>query len=303
MLCPAPMMVNTRGSVWRLLAWQWQRAVLFVGAAVLAEVFHKFVGWNHLVLPTMPLAVVGGAIGIFVSFRTNSCYARWWEGRQLWGRLVNSSRHFASQITTSIEMDVARPLVRRHIGYVHVLRCVLRDQDPWADERVMSFLDEAERTALAREQNPTSAILHRQREELAKLTTDGKLPELRLLALDQTFASLLDVQGGCERIKKTPFPRGYAFISDRLILAFGILLPFAMVKDLEWVAIPMNLLVCGAFALISEAGRVLEDPFTLFWNGLPLAALSTTIENNLRQRLGDADIRPVPVPNAEGILM
>ena len=76
-----------------------------------------------------------------------------------------------------------------------------------------------------------------------------------------------------------------------------------MIKDLSWVTIPMNVLVCMSFALISEAGRVLEDPFNEFWNGLPLSALSTTIELNLRQRLGEKDVPPLPKPDAKGILM
>jgi putative membrane protein len=82
-----------------------------------------------------------------------------------------------------------------------------------------------------------------------------------------------------------------------------VLLPFALVKDLAWVTVPMNVLVCMSFALISEAGRVLEDPFTMFWNGLPLSALSTTIEINLRQRLGERDVPALPKPNEQGILM
>jgi putative membrane protein len=297
------MMVTYRGSVLGLLAWQWQRALLFAAAAVLAEVLHGVFHWNHLVLPTVPIAVIGGAIGIFVSFRTNSCYARWWEGRQLWGKLVNASRHFASQVVTSVAPDTAKELVRLQIAYVHLLRCVLRDQDPWADEKVVQWTTEDERTAWKRERNPAAAILHRQRVILTKLADEGALGEHRLLAFDQTLSALLDVQGGCERIKKTPFPRGYSFISDRLIIALGLMFPFAMVKDLDWVTIPMNLLVCGAFALIGEAGRVLEDPFTLFYNGLPLTALSTTIEVNLRQRLGETDVPPLPVPDARGILM
>jgi putative membrane protein len=65
----------------------------------------------------------------------------------------------------------------------------------------------------------------------------------------------------------------------------------------------MNLLVCSGFSLISEAGRVLEDPFTMFWNGLPLGAMSKTIEINLRQRLGDEDVPAQPTPDANGILM
>jgi putative membrane protein len=81
------------------------------------------------------------------------------------------------------------------------------------------------------------------------------------------------------------------------------MLPFGLVESLDWVSVPMNLLVCGAFAMISEVGRVLEDPFTLFWNGLPLAALSKTIEVNLRQRVGEADVPAIPKPDARGVLM
>jgi len=75
------------------------------------------------------------------------------------------------------------------------------------------------------------------------------------------------------------------------------------VRDLGWFTIPMNLLVCLSFALISEAGRVLEDPFTMFFNGLPLSAMSKTIEVNLRQRLGETDVPAIPKPDARGILM
>lgn len=297
------MMVTYRASVFSLLAWQWHRALLFAAAAAVAFGLHVVLGWKQLVLPTVPVAVIGGAIGIFVSFRTNSSYARWWEGRQLWGRLVNSSRHFASQVVASVAAAEGKELVRLQIAYVHLLRCVLRDQDPWTDDKVRAFTEDREREAWKGECNPAAAILHRHREILTKLADEGKLTELRLLAFDQTLASLLDVQGGCERIKKTPFPRGYAFISDRLIVALGLMFPFAMVKDLHWVTIPMNLVVCGAFALISEAGRVLEDPFNLFYNALPLSALSTTIELNLRQRLGETDLPPMPAPDEKGILM
>jgi putative membrane protein len=55
--------------------------------------------------------------------------------------------------------------------------------------------------------------------------------------------------------------------------------------------------------LISEVGRVLEDPFTLFWPALPLFALSKTIELNLRDMVGERDLPPGPVPDARGILM
>jgi ion channel-forming bestrophin family protein len=297
------MMVSNRQSVFGVLAWQWQRALFFAASGGAALALHVGCSWTHLVLPAMPLGVVGGAIGIFTSFRTNSCYARWWEGRQLWGRLINNTRDLGSLAMASFPDDAGRAIVRRTIAHVHVLRCLLRDQDALADERVQAFTTEAERAALVGDRNMTYALLHAQRVALTALADEGRITDQRYLAFDRLLAGLLDVQGGCERIKRTPFPRGYNFIADRLVLLFGVLLPFAMVKDLGWVTVPMNVLVCMSFALISEAGRVLEDPFTLFWNGLPLSALSTTIELNLRQMSGEKDVPPLPKPDERGILM
>lgn len=243
-----------------------------------------------------------GACSSSVSFRTNHCYARWWEGRQLWGRLLNNARDLGSLAVATLPGPEARAIVRRQIAHAHVLRCALRDQPALADPDVLACTDEAERAALAGEKNAAYALVHAQRVALVRLADAGALGELRLQSFDRILANVHDVQGGCERLKRTPFPRGYGFIAIRLIQAFSVLLPFALVRDLGWVTVPMNLLVCLAFALIDEAGRVLEDPFSLFWNGLPLSALSRTIEINLRQRLGE-DVQALPAPDERGILM
>ena len=297
------MMVSNAQSVFGILAWQWQRALFFAVTASVAYGLHVGPAWTHLVLPATPLAVVGGAIGIFVSFRTNHCYARWWEGRQLWGRLINNTRDLGSLAVAALPAEDARVLVRRTIAHAHVLRCALREQDVSADAQVLAFTDEAERAAWVGDRNIAYALLHAQRAHLTRLADEGVVEGPRYLAFDRILANLHDVQGGCERIKRTPFPRGYNFIADRLVLLYGILLPFALVSDLSWVSIPMNVIVCMSFALISEAGRVLEDPFNMFWNGLPLSALATTIEINLRQRLGEKDVPPLPKPDEKGILM
>ena len=98
-------------------------------------------------------------------------------------------------------------------------------------------------------------------------------------------------------------PRGYGFIADRLIVLFGCLFPLSVIAEIGWMTIPLNVLVSLSFALISEAGRVLEDPFSMFWNGLPLSSMSTMIEINMRARLGDRDL-PAPVAvSPQGVLM
>ena len=298
------MMVTTRGSVLRLLSWQWRKVIFVSVTATVVTVLHKFYTIDHVLIPTTPVLVVGAALGIFISFRTNSSYDRWWEGRKLWGALVNVSRHLGTQATVYLrDPALARRVVLRHVAYVHVLRCLLRGQDPWQDPGVQVHLDDDARRRLAAESNPTHALVHAQAVDLVAAADRGELDPHRLQSLDQTLARILDVQGGCERIKKTPVPRGYSFIAERLIVAYGALFPLSLTDELGWGMIPINVLVCLSFALISEAGRVLEDPFTMFWNGLPLGQLSTMIEVNLRQRLGDDDLPPIPAPNAMGVLM
>jgi len=198
--------------------------------------------------------------------------------------------------------EIKTRMVRRHVAYVHALRSLLRVQNPFKDDDFLAILpDDAD--GLRAESNLTHALLHRQAEDFMALDDAGRLSEFRVQRLDESILHLLDIQGGCERIKKTPLPRGYGFIAERLIVAFGLTFPFAVVHDLGWVVVPVNVLVCLAFALISEAGRVLEDPFTMFWNGLPLSAISRMIEVNLRQRLGETDLPPMIKASDKGVLM
>lgn len=298
-------MVSNSGSVFRLLFWQWRRVLLFTVISTLPVLLWREFPELGITLPGLPVAIAGGALGIFVSFRTNSAYQRWWEGRILWGGLVNVSRHFADQVLAYLRGgDSAHParLIRRHIAYVHVLRCSLRGQDPALDPDVGAYLLEEERELLSLS-NPAHLLVQRQAADLADLRRSGDINEFELQSFDGSLRDVLNYQGGSERIKKTPLPRGYGFISDRLTVALGLLLPFSIVDEVGWLTIPLCVLVCLAFALISEAGRVLEDPFSLFFNGLPLYSISKTIERNLLEALGERDLPALPVVDQRGILM
>ncbi len=304
------MFVSYRGSIVRLAIWQWRAVLFYTLVSTLIVLVEHYFEIAHFTLPFAPVAVVGGAIGIFVSFRTNSAYERWWEGRRLWGQLVNTSRHFASQVLVYLPKQgdqpsaLQRELIHRQVAYVHALRVTLRNEALAKDAEFVARLPD-ELDAIVRESSPTHALVHRQFERLVAEREAGRLAELAMQSFDDSLRSLLDVQGGCERIKKTPFPRGYEYMATRLTQAYGILLPLALVGGLDndWIVVPMTLLVCFAFTMISEVGRVLEDPFTMFWPALPLSALSTTIEINLRQRLGETDLPAAKVPDERGVLM
>ncbi len=299
---------QTKGSALNLLFWQWRNVLLFTIGGLLAYILHHEFGlaWK---LPTTPVTIVGAALGIFVSFRTNSSYDRWWEGRKLWGRLINTSRHFATQLIhyydsdeTAVDRELADAMVRRHIAYVHALRLGLRKQDHFEDDDFVFYAGK-DLEAMRGQSNINHALLHLQTRDFVGAAKRGALTEYRLQQLDESVARLLDIQGGCERIKGTPLPRGYGFIAEILIRCYGFILPFIFVEEIGWLTIPINILVCLSFALISEAGRVLEDPFNMFWNALPLSALSRKIEVNLLHALGEEDTPDMIQPDENGILM
>jgi ion channel-forming bestrophin family protein len=300
-----------------LIAWHMRHSIgAFALSATLWTLLAHYTDYLPRALPTTPFTIVGAALAIFLAFRTNSAYDRWWEGRKLWGALVNTSRTWARQATTFIEAppeaDAAQVsaverlkerLVRRQIAYVHALRCHLRDgHDPLTDADCTSFLSDAERAQLAHENNIPNAIAQLQAEELVAAARQGWLHELRLQRMDASLTDLLNIQGGCERIKKTPVPRAYTYFATRIVIWYGVLLPLVFAHELYWFAIPLTVAVAMCFRVVDEIGRLIQDPFTLAVNGLPLAALSKTIELNLRQRIGEADPGPMPQP-VDGILM
>ncbi len=303
------MFVDYHRSITALLAWQWRSLALFTSIATAVVLIEHVIVDAWFAVPALPLTVFGAAIGIFVSFRTNSCYDRWWEARKLWGELVNTSRLFASQLLAypvgprTVVRATQQRIIRRHLAYINLLRSVLREEAPLRDVDVVRYLDADELKGLADESSAAAALLHRQLVELAKLARAGHIDGLQLQMLDRSVASMLTVQGGCERIKKTPFPQTYEFVASLLIVAYSGLLPLGIVEDAGWFAIPITVLVCFAFRVIDQVGTMLEDPFSMAQAALPLNALTTNIEIELCKRLGDPDPPDAPAPDADGVLM
>lgn len=284
----------------RLLFWQLKNIAILTFLAALVVGAEELTGQVAGVLPDVPVSVLGAAIGIYVSFRTNSAYDRWWEARKLWGQLVNTSRHFCAEALAYVGAGPeCAALILRQALYVHVLRCDLRREALGEDEDVSRALEEAEENLARLPTSFTTALLRKQLIEVTQSHRSGKLDALQLQSLDRSLATLLDVQGGCERIRNTPLPPGYGYIAEMLIRLYAVVLPLAIADDLHWLALPVSLVVCLSLKLINEVGRVLEDPFTNSWEALPLLSICRTIERDLREALGLSSVSiPAAAPNA-----
>lgn len=268
----------------------WPRILVVTTTAVVVTVLHDKYQAFSTDLSATPFSLVGFALSIFLGFRNNTSYDRFWEGRKLWGALVNTSRSLTRQIFTLIDADAdtREELVYRMIAYVHVLRLHLRDIESNAD--LSSLLPSEEVAQLHREQNRPNAVAHRIGERFSELYKAGAVHALHLASLDRSLCQLLDIQGGCERIKSTPIPFSYNVLMHRIVGIYCFALPFGLVATLHSATPWVVAIVAYAFFGLDAVGEQIEDPFGFDPNDLPLDGLCATIETNLRERLGETEL-------------
>lgn len=258
------------------------------------------------------VAVLSTALSIFLVFRFNEAYERWWEARKLWGRLVNLSRDFARQATTLLPGNptaLCIRLVYGQIAFVHALRISLRQGVPEKErtelEPILRRLLPDEREQLLRQQNIPARILQRQSELVAASLSASASDAVRLARFDSNLGELFDVQGSCERIKNTPFPENVAVITRVLIWGLALLLYVATIEPGGRQGI-LTTIGAGMMAMgyiwIDSLGKDLKDPFNCGPSDTPMTALSVNVERDLREMLGETELPPLPIPR-HGVLM
>ncbi len=274
---------------------------LAVGAA------YKVLGWEWVAMPHIPLSLFGSAIGIVVAFRNQSSYARWWEARTLWGGIINNSRSMARQVTTAMrtvkdaaEMrEMQRRMVYLLIAYAKALRQHLRGLEPWEEMEPLMGREEIE--ALRGEQNVPLAILLRTSGMLRECQAREWIDMAQWQAMDGNLDGLIDAQGGAERMKNTPMPKQYDYYPQLFVYIYCAMLPLGLVANMGWFTPLGSTLVGFIFLALDKIGRDLEDPFENTIHDVPLTAITTGIEINLRQMLGETEMPEAVVP-VKGVL-
>jgi ion channel-forming bestrophin family protein len=298
----------------------WPRIVLATLVAVVVTVVELHWGLQAYTLSVAPFTILGVAISIFLVFRNNTAYNRFWEGRILWGGLVNISRSFARQVITLISVtdtDSGRSngrsyadqemltafqnkMVYRAIAFVHALRHHLRDTNPETELNI--FLSPEEVAYTHTQNNRPFAILQLIGQQIQEARRERWIQEYHVPVLEGSLSTMTDILGACERIKNTPVPFTYTVLSHRLVAFFCFFLPFGIVDTVGIFTPFMVFLVSHAFFGLDVIGEEIEDPFGTDPHHLPLAALCRTIEINLRQIIGETQV-PKPIVPQDGILL
>jgi putative membrane protein len=246
-------------------------------------------------ISAIPFTLIGIALSVFMSFRNNACYARWWEGRKLWGELIIACRSFARQ-TSALEERDRSFLLHGLCGFSAGLAARLRGQDERA--AIKQWFDASHSP---NNPNPTNAVLDQIGKHCLTLMRGHQIGPIHYSVLEGQITVLSNVQGGCERIALTPVPFAYSLLLHRTALVFCLTLPFALAGSLDWWTLLPVLLVAYTFFGLDALGHQLEDPFGLEPNALPLDAMQRTVERELLSLLGYQEL-PDPIKPHRNVL-
>lgn len=290
-----------------ILHYTWKQLLYYVLLSTLIFLLHEYYDIVYFAIPSYTIAALGTALAIFLGFKNDHAYDRWWEARKIWGLMVNYSRAWARQVTTmiipdeehSVEgMKLQVAMVYRHLAFVNALRVYLRKKLAYNETKVSelyeddntykdtkSFLSIEEYQEMIIKDNPPNYLLQKQGEDLKMAFQKGWLSDYRFVKMEETLVDFNDIQGMSERIKNTPLPRQYTYLSRVFVLIHCTLLPMVFISDLGWKTIPVSLVVSFVFLALDLIGERTEDPFENRLEDTPMTSLSLTIETNLREQL------------------
>ena len=125
---------SLKGSIAKRIAWRSLLVTLLASVIVLVETLHP--AYFSKVNAT-PFTLLGLSLSIFMSFRNNACYDRWWEGRKQLGQMVIDVRSLIRETQVLGDTAERAGLLRGLCGFAHGLVAHLRHEDqaraihPW----------------------------------------------------------------------------------------------------------------------------------------------------------------------------
>ncbi|MDR6195378.1 bestrophin family ion channel [Siphonobacter sp. SORGH_AS_0500] len=315
-----------RNLKWSIIVhYTWRSMIYYFALSFSVYLLHDYYDLFHLHLPFSTITALSTALSIFLGFKNNNAYDRWWEARQIWGLLVNYSRAWTREILTMIipteesEREEVRQFQRRmanrHMAYVHGLRVFLRKKNKYIKTDVEeiyeesneysdteSFLSQNEYRAFTKTNNPPNYLINLQGDDLREAYERGWLTDYRFTKLSETLTEFNNIQGRSERIKNTPFPRQYSFFSRIFVFIHASLLPFVFVDEIGWSSIPISIIISFVFLCLDQLGERIEDPFENRAEGTPLTSISLGIETLVKEHLGDTNF-PVQKQPEDGVVL
>lgn len=259
--------------------------VLSLGVVYLRGVIFSF----KIPLNPAPLTLFGFVLALFLGFRNNASYDRFWEGRKLWGALLNTARSLTRQALTlknGKESNVSVPEFVQLLGaFIFALKHQLRGTDAYED--LKERLNEDQLKIVAAAKYKPAVIMRLLGEWVQKAKEEGSIDSIQQTRFDENFDKLSDIVGGCERIVSTPLPYSYRVLLHRTVYIYCFLLPFGLVDSLRWFTPLIVVFVAYTFVAFEAIADEIEEPFGTEANDLALNTMSVMIEETIHEMAGE----------------
>jgi ion channel-forming bestrophin family protein len=250
------------------------------GIAYLELEYWKLAENSHVKNLTVMHTTVGFVLSLLLAYRTNTAYDRWWEGRKLWGGLVNNSRNLALKLSAFLKEESDRTYFRKVIpAYSSVLSKHL------LNEEVSQMLFEGLDLEIDRHKHRPNQVAKMLIQKANDLYISGKLTGDQYYLINAELQSFTDICGACERIKNTPIPYSYSAFIKKFIFFFVMTLPFGFVFNLGYYVVPVVIFIFYVLASLELIAEEIEDPFGGDANDLPMAKIASNIKKHVEEIL------------------
>ncbi len=256
-------------TLWEAIIWTRRDIYKYILLSVVITIAYEIFNLKWLTIPWLPMALIGTAVAFLIGFKNNATYDRLWEGRKIWGAIINSSRtwgimvldfvtnqHATKKLTDSDLKRIHQRLIYRHIAWLAALRHQIRQPKNWEymekshnkeykkffkvpeeevtlEDDLEGFLSEKERSYILSKKNRATQIIALQSKDLRELLEAGHIEDFRHMEMENMLKAFYDEQGKSERIKNFPYPRQFATLNLYFVWLFVLLLPFGMLAEFD----------------------------------------------------------------------
>ncbi|MCX4155026.1 MULTISPECIES: bestrophin family protein [Paraburkholderia] len=304
-------------------------------------VLYKTLGLTWLSVPLSVIVLLGTATSFIVGFKNVQTYNRAMEAQHIWTSILGTSRLWGVIARDfPADAEVSKELVYRHLAWLTALRYELRQPRVWEStdkpfnaeyrrfyvipereigihDLLPSYLPPAETKQVLSSTSRPTKVLSLQGAAISRLLASGKISVSFYMELERTLRELIDQQASAERLKNFPYPRQYATINMLFVRCFCLLFPFGLLQEFNklndgvtgfmhgnmiWLVVPFSVIVSWMYTSLEQVGESTENPFEGGANDVPISMLCRTVERELREMLGDANLAPMPDQEANVVL-
>lgn len=255
------------------ILWKELVYIAVLTAVITALELHFYPTSSVLKNLTSVYSLLGFVISLLLVFRTNTAYDRWWEGRKLWGAVVNDSRNLSSMLS-SLDLNASE-----RAGYSELICAFSNSMKEHLRRKKLNLsfpLDESNSVT-----NQPLWIAHKMRVSIEELRVSNRIDSIQWQQLNRHIDQLIDSLGACERILNTPIPFSYSLFFKKFIFIYVVTMPLAFVELFEYWSVLISTFVFYALVSMEILAEEIEDPFGTDDNDLPLDDICFRIEENV----------------------